>query len=643
VSDGIGDIQLNINVNVRNAAGLNAINNALAQMGKTNASAASAMNTTSQATKQQMTLMQGLHARLDQAERDYDAIFRASYRLQNVGYGLVSVSQKLFGELRNLTDAWGKFEFTINRAAGALQVWRMEAGRINPVYEALIEGVYGLTKQLGLFPADEVAKATYYWGSTTGQQVKTLRDLKTVLDAVNPIMKVAALTETSYEQAIKGVYGILVQYHRPLSDVADITNKLFLVTQRTALEFPDLINAFKFVGPLAGAMGVSFEEVAKSLGAIGDAGIRGTMAGRALRQVFIQLARPTAKAKDALDGLFLSTKAIGKNFNDTVFPDGKFIGLTGFVHKLAISLKDATDQQKLHLLATIATANELSPLVALVENEIKVINGATDAYDSNKTSVDDARYAADQFRKSWDLLSGSWKGIMGRLREGAEIIKLRIGRQVADALTPTIEKATQFLGVVEIWVKRNPQMVASITSVAASLGALAGIAGGLFILSGSLLGLYAAVNVIARGFAPLIGIGTATLGIIVALGEAIVENWGRIQREIVPAVKNFTLAITGGSTSLKALQKEWADLHSIVKDFANLIVRTAIKAIRSLLDAMTDLARSPIAPMLKELAKLIFLAMGARALGAILGVGRAFGILTGAAAALRIPSHHHRH
>lgn len=623
MAENIGDINLNINVNVRGAAGLQSIQTGLQNIQAQGAKVAKSISGVTGSMRTQAAQAGTLKDRLDSAEKQYDAIFRASYRLQNVGYGLINVSKEMFGIISNLTDQWGNFEFMINRAAGAMQVFTDSGSKANPIYEALIENVYSLSKELRIFPATDVAKAVYYWASTTGQQVNSMNDLKTVMQAVNPLMKEAALTETSYEQTIKGVYSILVQYHKGLDQTGDVTAKLNLVTQRTALEFSDLINSFKFVGPVAGALGVTFEEVASTLGAIGDAGIRGTQAGRALRQMFIQTAKPTAKAQALLDNVFRSTNGLRKGFEELVFPEGKFVGITKYTQYLAMALQHATVRDRQFFLASITTANELPVLTSLVENQIRALNGSADAYDNTKASVDDATNATVQFNKQWELLSTSWKGVIGRLREGAEVIKLRVGRQIAESLKPAVDKMSEFLDKVDRWVKRNPEVIATVGRFAAGLGALAAVAGGLFVLAGSLLGLYAAVNIIVKGFAPLFAIGSAALGAIVALAEAIIRNWTRIQRVVVPAINRFMNALTGGRGGIEAMKAEMEKLHKAVSDFADTIVRFAIKAIEALLNIMTSIANSPFRPIIEAVAKAMLAAFGARSILMILGFGAA--------------------
>lgn len=633
----IEDIRLNIVLGIQGMTNLTALNSALSSYYTRQSTATRGASAATAAVKAQNAQLNTLHGRLTAAEQAYDAVFRASYRLQIVGYSLLGVSRDILGVISDTTDAWGKFEFMVNRAAGALQVWRNAGSSISPLYNGLIDRVQALTKELRLFPAEDVAKATYFWASTSGQAVKTQQDLVSVMSSVNPLMKIAALTQTSYESAIKGVYSILVQYGKGLGDVGDVTNKLFLVTQRTALEFPDLINAFKFVGPVAGQMGVTFEEVAGVLGALGDAGIRGTMAGRALRQVFIQLERPTAKAQAAMEALFKSTQGIRKGFQETVFPNGQFVGLTNFVHLLAVALKDATQEQRGHLLATISTANELSVLSSLVGEEIKRIKGVGGAYDSSKASVLDAAYAATQFQKAWGLLADSWVGITGRIKAGIEIIRLNVGRGIAEALKPAVAQFTLMLDKIEIWVRKNPELVQTFTKIAGFVAVFAGIAGATLVLAGSLLGLFAAINVLRLGFARIIPAISVVTGWLTIFGEAIVRNWNFIVRTLTPAFENLAAALGLNKDGLEGAKKAWDDLHSTLRTITDYIVRNVVRAIATITDFFASILRqgSPVRSVLEAIGKALLLAFSIQVIATITGLAKVLSVIFSVLAVVR--------
>ena len=162
---------------------------------------------------------------------------------------------------------------------------------------------------------------------------------------VVPMMQAAAITGTSMETALKGVYSIIAQYNLSVEDSARVTETLFYASQKTALEFGDLIKSFKMVGPVTAANKVSFEEIVQLLGALGNAGIRGTMAGRALRMLFIQLDAPTMKASKELDKYVVSVLGLNKTWEELVFPEGTFIGMSKYLNlltELTVNMDDAT-------------------------------------------------------------------------------------------------------------------------------------------------------------------------------------------------------------------------------------------------------------------------------------------------------------
>jgi hypothetical protein len=267
----------------------------------------------------QLTLV----GRINKYERALDAVFRASFRLQMAGNDLLQVARSVTTHFTGMMNLFGDFEYMMNRAAGAMSIWDDAADKGMVTTGQFQKALLNLSEEMRLFPAQEVAEAAYYWGSTTGQAVESTRDLELAMGALNP----------GYEATIKGVYSILAQYYNgAISQATTVTEQLFYATQTTAAELPDLIQSFKMVGPVAKASGVQFEQLVKIFGELADLGVRGTMAGRAFRQLFIQLVRPSGPAIDALNELFnvakdTVTEFQGKSYVELMFPKGKFVGI----------------------------------------------------------------------------------------------------------------------------------------------------------------------------------------------------------------------------------------------------------------------------------------------------------------------------
>lgn len=467
------DIELQIKVDVLGLENIRRLGSVMNQLNK------QLDDITSQG-KRQKGMWEELRDRLDGIEQKYDAVFRAGFRLQNLGSDLTRIGQAGIGMLDKSVDSWGDFEFALNRAAGALSIW----SQTTPIYKDLKDGIYEVAQEARIFPAEDIARAVYYWGSTTGQTVETHRDLKILMEGLTPIMKAAAITETDYQQAIKGTYSILVQYGMGLESARDVTEKLMLITQRTAAEYPDLINTFKMVGPVAASLGISFDEVAQFTGLIADAGIRGTSSGRALRQTFIKLVDPTARARKALDEAMEATYGVGSSFDSVVFPNGEFIGFSQYVAILSDVMKDLNQQQKNELLGIITTQNELPVLTALIDKQ-------TAARRSSKGAIDDEKYSLEnahqQFETTFELLRTSWKGVVGYWENSVIPIVHLIGAEVARTLAGMVEAAAEVAQSFYEWLKLHPQIVEFTVRLVALGSAALVVAGAFFAVLGTLL------------------------------------------------------------------------------------------------------------------------------------------------------------
>jgi TP901 family phage tail tape measure protein len=526
-----------------------------------------------------------LRDRLSGIEKVMDPIFRAGFRMQMVGNDLYNVGRDIIRFIDSIMDKWGEFEFMMNRAAGAMgitvdmmgETFEGAGDSIN-IYDSLKESIMDAAQELRLFPAEDVAKATYFWASTTGQQIETLDDLRTAMEGINPIMKVAAMTETSYETAIKGVYSILVQYGKGLEETQSVTEKLHFITQRTAAEFPDLVNSFKMVGPVASALGETFEGVATAFGMLADAGIRGTMSGRALRQFFIQTIRPAAKAEKKMEELF------GMDYQDIITDDsGKFVGLTGMIEQLAEKTMNLTDVQRLNILASISTANELPILTALVTKQIAAVKGLAGGWETAKYDITGA---AKGFADSWEILANSWKGTVAQLERGLERIQLVIGSVLAEAFAPFIKQAGEIVDQLIIWVEMNPELI-KIAGAIAGIGAAGLVAAGLvFKFMGGMIALSASVTNAVVAFGPLLVQFGLVVGIVGGVADAFIRNFEYIEDRVTEAIDTVVTAMGGVNEAGGATIDMVEGIVQAFRDFGDTVVISAADLLVSVADGL---------------------------------------------------------
>lgn len=556
--------------------------------------------------------------RLRKVESQFDAVFRAGFRIQMVGNQMKQLGMNTLNFLGGLTEKFGEFEFMLNRAAGAMGIVQNAVGAGAGIYEKFQSVILDTANELRLFDPTDVAKATYYWASTSGQQITSLGELKSAMSAVVPLMKEAALTETSYETTIKGVYSILIQYNKKISDVADVTAKLQKATVETAAEFPDLINSFKMVGPIAAANNVSFEEMVGIFGRLADAGIRGSMAGRAFRQLFIQLVKPSEKAQTALDDLWASTKQFGgKSYAETVFPKGSFIGPIAYINELAMRTKDMTQVQRNAFLAQISTANELPVLTALVAQQTQVINKNTGSWDKNKKATETAAHAFD---RQWNQLKTSWKGVTGAIKVGMDTIRIQLGGRIAEIFTPVMNKIIAQLGRLRKWIDdpKNSDLIDFFIKAATAAGTFLAALGSAAVVAGSMIALSAAVMVVIRAFKPLFGVAAGVIAVFAGLAKAVFDNFGYIQDAVRSAIGDINVALGGMSGGIEKVTGLFNTFAEVTGPLFNFIVRGVADLIRSLGSLIRIVSSfGPMGGILEVFAKIVFGLFAARTVASI--------------------------
>ncbi len=652
----LSDIQLRIRVDIINSA---AILGLVSNMNKAQSATQKLGDASVQTAKKSSVFVRAFDkvtGHLSGVERAMDAVFRASVHMQAMGRDLLGFAKKVAGAAKTMVDAWGDFEFTLNRATAAADIF----GNTSPLYDKVKVAVYGVARELRLFPAEEVAKGLYFWQSTTGEVINTQEQLAATMKNVTSVMKLAAMTNTNYETVIKGVYSVLKQFNLGIGETAHVSELLFFATQKTALELPDLINAFKMTGAVMGNAKEPLTTMVAVLGAIGNAGFRGSQAGRALRQTYIKIVKPTAAAKAALDALFKSQGGYNKVAFDS---KGNFIGMEKYVMKLAKATHGLTYEQKAHLLATITTANELPVMTQMLRMaDQAIVAGKKSWIDFAVSQVS----ATEAFNKSWGNLANSWRGVVGGLKQSVQPILLETGRMIAKVLTPTLNEladafwsagpAIQAIaqdvvesfkpmvewvgkvikGIID-WSRANPKLMKQIAKFGIIAAVISGVAGAILLAAGTFTFLLANMILVIAGMAPLLAVFVAVGAAVALFGTKVYQNVGGIQnsfKNLLAAIMRFVkLFLFGNADAGKSI----GDLGKIINDVADKAVTLLAKAFDKIAFALNSLTPEDVATIKKivgALAALILLNKGLNIThDAINGVAGAFRGLTSAAKA----------
>ena len=463
-------------------------------------------------TQKQLTAEQEKQLKIATTQQHIDTARRQAYALTIAGGQLKNYGQQLNQLSMQGAEAFGNIDYQIRRAGAAAGVNASMIGEMTTAAKRAAEA-------MGYFSSEEIAKGMYFFASTTGTAVDSTSDLAKMMGQLTPIMQAAAITSSDMESTIKGVYGVLNQFGLPMENAAGVTEQLYYAAQKTAAELPDFIESLKMLGPVASQAGVSFEDTLKSLAILADSGIRGTMAGRALRQMFLQLNDPANRATEALDGAVKTQLGLNKTFKELVFPKGEFIGMAGYIRTLAKVTKNMNTEQRGNLLGIIATAAEVPALTQLIQKEVDAMKAGTSSISDNTKGVGDATLANELFADSLELVGASTKANIGRINVAITNIKATMG----EALAPAIERLSVVLADVsekfDKFAKANPELVQTIANFAVLGGVVATVGGALL----AFFGAFRLVTKVAFGELKLIASGGKSVTTVLSGGAAGME------------------------------------------------------------------------------------------------------------------------
>jgi len=287
---------------------------------------------------------------------------------------------------------------------------------------------------------------------------------------------------------------------------------------------------FKYVAPVAGALGYTIEEVALAAGLMANTGIKAEQAGTAMRAMFTNLAKPTKQMQGYMDALSLSL----------VDEKGEMKSLSQLLNDLRTGFSNLTEAEKAEYAAGIAGKEGMSGLLAIVNTSEDDFKKLTEEINNSAGAAEAmSKMRMDNLKGDLTLLSSAAQGVGIKLYEGFSV-DMREAAQYAvawvssftDRLEEDIPTARrlmknfgkwleEFFGpVVGIgkWLAKNPQVIeggiAGITSALLTFKAVKAAKNGVKLLS-SLSGIVSAWPVAAAGLA----IG-AIVGITTAIQEA---------------------------------------------------------------------------------------------------------------------------
>lgn len=345
-------------------------------------------------------------------------------------------------------------------------------------------------------------------------------DAQEMLSGMDGVLQLAAASGEDLAMVSDIVTDNLTAFGLTAADTARFADVLAAAATNSNTNVSIMGETFKMSASIAGALGYSVEDVAIAVGLMANSGVKGSIAGTALKNTFNGL----------LEGVTLTGAAFGEYDYTAVKADGTMKSFSDTIDELRVYFDQMSEAERVNNAMTIAGQRGYNGLLA-------ILNATDEDYASLTNNINNCTGAAqrmaavklDNMNGQLTIMKSAWDGL-----------KISLGEQFTPVMRNLYSLGTDLFDLLNSFVKEHPALVKAAAAFVAVLGAV-------------VVGLTAFVA-ITKVVIPLMGLLTASVpGVNIIMGvaagvaavTAAVVGFVSAANEGVPSVKELTEAARG--------------------------------------------------------------------------------------------------
>lgn len=372
-------------------------------------------------------------------------------------------------------------------------------------------------------------------------------DLALTSDIVTDAMTAFGLSADGTSKVLKD--GLIVE----VSNATRFVDVLAKASSRSNTNVAMMGETFKYVAPVAGALGYSVEDVSVAVGLMANSGIKASQAGTALRTLMTNMAKPTEQMSVAMDALGLSLDdgegnmlsfkevmlQMREGFGQLIISEKEF---DKSLNRINASLEDGSMSEKQYEKALGrlidraygaegALKAQYASMLAGKEGMsgfLAIVNATDEEFESLTNDIYNANGATQEMA---DIMLDNTAGAIEQLTGALESAGIIIGQQ----LTPYIRQLAEWItGLVEKFNSLSEEQQGQITKwglILASIGPILLIVSKLINVFISFKNTFTLVKTgldllsSAGGFTALLNPISLVVGAILGLVAVVINLW----------------------------------------------------------------------------------------------------------------------
>lgn len=434
-----------------------------------------------------------------------------------------------------------------------------------------ISGATGDEIQLLTDKAKEMGAKTKFSATESAQALEymAMAGWKTddMLGGLEGIMNLAAASGEDLASTSDIVTDALTAFGMSASDSSHFADVLAVASSNANTNVGMMGETFKYVAPVAGALGFSAEDTALAIGLMANSGIKAGQAGTSLRAILSRMAKPTKEVQGAMDALNISMTN----------SDGSMKSLNEIMGDLRNGFAGLSEAEQAEMASALGGQEAMSGLLAIVN-----------ASDSDFEKLESAIYSCDGAAAQMaDTMNDNLKGRLTTLKSSLEGLGLELYESIEKPLT----------GLAEVGINEINKLTEAFQKDGASglITAVSEIVAGLVSsIEDNAPNLISAGATILSNFVSGIGeklpeLVPQALQLVVTLADAVISNIPKIIDAGIALLKGL---VQGLINSLPLLISEGPRL---INDFAEAIysglgklILTGLEMLMSLIKGLWD-------------------------------------------------------
>ena len=410
------------------------------------------------------------------------------------------------------------------------------------------------------FSASESADALQYM-AMAGWKTEDM------LNGLEGIMNLAAASGEDLATTSDIVTDALTAFGLSAEDSTHFADVLAQASSNANTNVGMMGETFKYVAPVAGALGYTAEDTALAIGLMANSGIKASQAGTSLRSVMSRMAKPTKEVQGAMDKL-------GVSLTDS---NGNMKSLNEVMGDLRNGFAGLSEAEAAEMAAALGGQEAMSGLLAIV-------NASDDDFDK----LSDAIYSCDGAAKRMaDTMNDNLQGQITILKSGLEGLGISLYENMEAPLKEVVKEAQNMVQQLQDAFDNGglDEVVSTVGDIFAQIVEKAASAAPdlIDVASDMIQSFLTGIN------NNLPEIASAGVGIVTSLGSALIENTGLLWSTGVALLAEVLSGLADNMPQLVESAKDaLSQFGSALVEYAPSIGESAAKIVSYLASAVIE-------------------------------------------------------